>query len=187
MNTLLASPLAREAEKFRSLASSNFLPEVIEAIERHDDFEVAQAFLDLGAHAAEGLQALQVLAFHPPGNQLREHQHAGRGHQRGDTQPDIERQQEDGGAGHHENVAGKLHERLRKELIQLVGVVVDSRNQVAGLVLVEEDERQLLQLREQRIAQLEQDASADACPSRESGNSWRTGRTDRRPAESRQR
>ena len=65
------------------------------------------------------------------------------------------------GAGHQEQVARQLHQRLREELVQLVGVVVDSRDQVAGLVLIEEVERQLLQLGEQGVAQLEQHAAAD--------------------------
>ena len=68
------------------------------------------------------------------------------------------------GAGHQEQVASKLHERLREELIQLVGVVVDSRNQVAGFVLIEKCDGQLLQLCEQRVAQLEEHRAADACP-----------------------
>ena len=101
-------------------------------------------------------------ALDPAARGARDDQRHGGRRQRGEAQPDVERQEEDGGAGHQEQVRGELHQRLREELVQLVGVVVDARDQVAGLVLVEEVERQLLQLGEERIAQVEEHAAADA-------------------------
>ena len=50
----------------------------------------------------------------------------------------------------------------REKLIQLVGIVVDSGDQISCLVLIEERQRQLLQLGEDRIPQLEQYGSPDS-------------------------
>ena len=61
-------------------------------------------------------------------------EHADGGQQRGDAQPEVERQNEYRDAGHQKQAADKLHQRLADELIQLVGVVVDARDQVSGLV-----------------------------------------------------
>src|SRR5206468_6557205 len=84
------------------------------------------------------------------------------GHQRGHAEANVERQDEDGSPGHENQVGGKLHQRLCKEDVQFVGIVVDSGDEIAGLVLIEEIERKLLQLREDRIAQLVEHLSADA-------------------------
>ena len=51
---------------------------------------------------------------------------------------------------------------MGKKLVQFVGVIVDSRNEIACLVLIEEGERQLLQLSEQGVAQLEKNRAADS-------------------------
>ena len=55
-----------------------------------------------------------------------------------------------------------MHQTLREKLVQLVSVVVDSRDEVAGLVLIEEVERQILELREQAISQAEQYPASNA-------------------------
>jgi hypothetical protein len=78
------------------------------------------------------------------------------------TQPEINcvttSQQQDAGAQDQEAVANELHQRLGEELVELVGIVVDTRDQVAAPVLVEERDRQVLQLGEDRIAHVEEDA-----------------------------
>ena len=86
-----------------------------------------------------------------------EHRH--RRQQRRAAQPDIQHQQQDAGADDEEGVAQELHQRLGEELVELVGVVVDARDQVARPVLVEEGDRQFLQLVEDGIAQVEQDTA----------------------------
>ena len=159
---MLARPEATDAENVRCVGFVELLPEIVAAVERDDHLEVGQALLDLGAQRAERLQALDVAPLHPrPGDACHE-QHAERRSERRHAETHIEGEQKDRGAGHHEQVGRELHEALREELVQLVGVVVDSRDQVAGLVLVEEVERQLLQLREERVAQGEQHPPADA-------------------------
>ena len=55
----------RRGDSSVSLASSNLLPEVVAAVERDDHLEIAQALLDLAAHAAERLQALDVRSLDP--------------------------------------------------------------------------------------------------------------------------
>ena len=60
------------------------------------------------------------------------------------------------------DVYKRQDERLGEELVELVGIVVDPRDQVARAVLVEERDRQRLQFREQRVAEVEEDAAADA-------------------------
>src|SRR5262249_30219324 len=99
-----------------------FLSKVIEAIESDDHFEVAHAFLNFGAHAAKRLEALQVPALYPARNQLREKQHARSGNQRHKAQAHIQCKEKNSGACHHEKVACKLDERLRKKQVELVGI-----------------------------------------------------------------
>jgi hypothetical protein len=85
-----------------------------------------------------------------------------RGHQRGKAELDVQTDKKYPGAGYQEHAAHKLHERLRHKLIQLVGIVVQPRNQVACLVLVEECDGQILQFQKQSVSQMIQDSSADA-------------------------
>ena len=62
--------------------------------------------------------------------------------QRREAEPDVQADEKDSRADHHEEIGGELNEALSEELIELVGVVVDPRDQIAGLVLIEEVERQ---------------------------------------------
>ena len=149
MKMLLASPARDRRGVVPLVRRVELLAEVVDAVEGDDDPEVAHALLDLAAQAAERLQAGGVLPLHPAAGGARQHQHTGRRHQRREAEPQVERHQEDRRAGHQEQVRRELHQRLREELVQLVGVVVDPRDQIAGLVLVEEVERQLLQLGEE--------------------------------------
>ena len=73
----------------------------------------------------------------------------------------MQAEQENPRAGHHEKVSGKLHQSLGKKLIQLVRVIVDSGNQVAGLVLIEECDGQRLEFGEERISQIEEHVPPD--------------------------
>ena len=133
-----------------------FLAKVIPSVERDDHLEIVQALLDLGAQAAHRLQALGILAANPRRRRPREQQQPESRRQARRSQAEIDAEEEHARAGHHEEAADELHQGLREELIQLVGVVVDPGDQVARLVLVEERERQLLQFREERIPQIEQ-------------------------------
>ena len=137
----------------------NFLTEVIETIERHDDFEVAMLSWISALMPPRDAGSSGSCVTHPevpcvntstPGRE-----------QSDNTQPDIQRHRKMAAPVIMKYVAGKLNEGLRKELIQLVGVIVDSRNQVAGFVLIEKDQGQVLQFRKQSISQLEEDGTAD--------------------------
>ncbi len=125
---------------------------VIDAVERENDAEVADALLHFPAEIAQRLKTGPVASPHPAASRARQQQDTKRRHERRRTKLDVEREQRHGRPRHHDEVAGQLHQRLREELIQLVRVVVDARNQIAGAILMEEVDRQLLKLREQRIA-----------------------------------
>ncbi len=122
----------------RSLALLEFLAEVVQAIEGHDDAEIREAFLDFRAHASQGVEALAILALHPAGQELRDEQHEQGRRERAQAQPPIEREQEDAGAQDDEEVPEELHQGLREELIELIGIVIDAGDEVPGLVLIEE-------------------------------------------------
>jgi hypothetical protein len=57
----------------------------------------------------------------------------------------VERKDEHGHTRHQKQAADKLHEALGDELVEFIGVVVDTRNQVASLVFCEEGKGQVLQ------------------------------------------
>ena len=82
--------------------------------------------------------------------------------QRADAELDIQTDQKNARACDEKRAAHKLHQRLRDELVQFVGIVVQARNQVAGFVLIEKRHRQFLQLHEQSVAQIVENSSAGA-------------------------
>ena len=137
-------------------------PEIIAPVEGHDHLEVVQAFLHFRTHAAERLQALHVLRLDPRRSAAAENQHSQRGQKRGRSQANVQAEQKDGGAGHQEEAPDELHQRLGNKLVELVGIVVQARNQVAGLVLVEEHHRKFLQLEEQAVSNVKQNPAPHA-------------------------
>jgi len=68
----------------------------------------------------------------------------------------VKAEKENTRAGHQEKVSGKLHQSLGEKQVQLVGVVVDPRNQVSGLVLIEECDGQGLEAGEESISKIEE-------------------------------
>lgn len=124
--------------------------------------KLPRLFLNLGAHAAQALEALDVFVLDPGGSGLRDDQGGESGQQRGDAKPDIQGQQKDTRAGNLHEAADELHEGLRDELVELVGIVIEARDQVAGFVLIEERYRQLLEFFEERVAQREEHAATNA-------------------------
>ena len=123
--------------------------------------------------------------LHPRSREPRQHEDASRRRQRGEAQGAVESDQEDRRARHHEQVGRQLHQALREKLVQLVGIVVDPRDEVAGLVLVEEVERQILQFREQRDFASRTTPAVRRCPSSASGRRSRRTTPGRQPTEGR--
>src|SRR6185312_2583884 len=129
------------------------VPEIITAIECQYDLEIVQRFLDLRAQVARRLCRVRIPLLYPFRHGFVEDPHQRRRRQHGQSQPPVEIDKRDPRAGDDKDARYELHQRLAEELIDLVGVVVDPRNEVPGLVLREESHRQFLQLIEYRIAQ----------------------------------
>ncbi len=135
---------------------AELLLEIVAAVEGDDGLEIGQALLDLAAEAAQAFQAPAAPRLDPGRDQSGDDQHRQGGNEGRDPQSPVEDQQQQARSEDEEEAPEELHQRLREELIDLVGVVVHPRDQVALAVLREEADRQLRQLGEKLVAQLEQ-------------------------------
>jgi len=102
------------------------LPEIVAAIKSQHHLEIPKAFLDLGAHRPGAFQVGGVLFLYPWGNKLRKDPHQQRRRQCRQSQPPVDDDQENSGAGYNKKTGDKLHQGLGKELVDLVCVVVDT-------------------------------------------------------------
>ena len=85
-----------------------------------------------------------------------------RRYKRDKTESEINNNNKNSRADYENDVADKLHQGLREKLIELVGIVVDARNKIACLVLIEKGDRKLLKFAEYFIAQIEKQSPAHA-------------------------
>ena len=139
-----------------------FLSEIIETIEGNDHLEIGYTFLNFRTHIAKCLETFEVFLLDPWGDKLGNYEDSECWKEAQCSKLKTQDEHEYACTSHEKNIANKLDESLGNELIEFIGIIVDTRDEVTSLILMEESNGKILKLRKEGISKIIEDSTSDA-------------------------